>query len=142
MRFLRRSLTGLFLLSVTLGLLAYAGVQVRDAVQERMAQEPRSFQQRERVFAVNVVPVQFETVIPELTAFGQIESLLLEMGVYKEGQSPTPLPLELTTPYVEIFSEILQPASCFIRARPACASANAGSASIAASKHSIPFARL
>ncbi|MFP7672195.1 efflux RND transporter periplasmic adaptor subunit [Marivita sp. S0852] len=74
MRFLRRSLTGLFLLSLTLGLLAYAGVQVRDAVQDRMAQEPRSFQQRERIFAVNVVPVQFETITPELTAFGQIES--------------------------------------------------------------------
>ncbi|MCK0151451.1 HlyD family efflux transporter periplasmic adaptor subunit [Marivita sp. S6314] len=74
MRFLRRSLTGLFLLSLTLGLLAYAGVQVRDAVQDRMAQEPRSFQPRERIFAVNVVPVQFETITPELTAFGQIES--------------------------------------------------------------------
>ena len=75
MRFLRRSLTGLFLLSVTLGLLAYAGVQVRDAVQDRMAQEPRSFPQRERVFAVNVVAAEFETVTPVLTAFGQIESV-------------------------------------------------------------------
>lgn len=74
MRFLRRSLTGLFLLSLTLGLLAYAGVEVRNAVQDRMAQEPRSFPQRERVFAVNVVPVAFQTITPELTAFGQIES--------------------------------------------------------------------
>lgn len=74
MRFLRRSLTGLFLLSLTLGLLAYAGVQVRDALQDRLAQEPRSFPQRERVFAVNVAPVVFETITPELTAFGQIES--------------------------------------------------------------------
>jgi multidrug efflux pump subunit AcrA (membrane-fusion protein) len=74
MRFLRRSLTGLFLLSLTLGLLTYAGVQVRDAVQDRIAQEPRSFPQRERVFAVNVVPFSFETITPELTAFGQIES--------------------------------------------------------------------
>lgn len=74
MRFLRRSLTGLFLLSLTLGLLAYAGVQVRDAVQARMAQEPRAFQQRERVFAVNVVTAEFDTITPVLTAFGQIES--------------------------------------------------------------------
>lgn len=74
MRFLRRSLTGLFLLSLTLGLLAYAAIQVRDAVQDRMAQEPRSFTPRERIFAVNVVPVAFETITPELTAFGQIES--------------------------------------------------------------------
>ncbi|MFA8384868.1 MAG: efflux RND transporter periplasmic adaptor subunit [Pelagibaca sp.] len=75
MRFLRRSLTGLFLLSLTLGLLAYAGIQVRDAVQDRMAQEPRSFPQRERVFAVNFVTAEFETVTPVLTAFGQIESV-------------------------------------------------------------------
>lgn len=74
MRFLRRSLTGLFLLSLTLGLLAYAAVQVRDAVQVRMAQEPRSFPQRERVFAVNIVRAEFETITPVLTAFGQIES--------------------------------------------------------------------
>lgn len=74
MRFLRRSLTGLFLLSLSLGLLAYAAVQVRDAVQDRLAQEPRSFTPRERVFAVNAVPVRFETITPELTAFGQIES--------------------------------------------------------------------
>ncbi len=75
MRFLRRSLTGLFLLSLTLGLLAYAAVQVRDAVQVRMAQEPRSFPQRERVFAVNIVRAEFETITPVLTAFGQIESV-------------------------------------------------------------------
>ncbi|WP_292289017.1 HlyD family efflux transporter periplasmic adaptor subunit [Marivita sp.] len=74
MRFLRRSLTGLFLLSVTLGLLAFAGVQVRDAVQDRMAQEPRSFEARERIFAVNVVPADFDTITPVMTAFGQIES--------------------------------------------------------------------
>ncbi|MFP7569575.1 efflux RND transporter periplasmic adaptor subunit [Marivita sp. S2033] len=74
MRFLRRSLTGLFLLSLTLGLLAFAAVQVRDAVQDRMNREPRSFEARERVFAVNVVPVAFGTVTPELTAFGQVES--------------------------------------------------------------------
>jgi predicted unusual protein kinase regulating ubiquinone biosynthesis (AarF/ABC1/UbiB family) len=38
----------------------------------------------------------------------EVPRLLLEMGVYKEGESPTPLPLELTTPYVAIFSEILR----------------------------------
>ena len=74
MRFLRRSLTGLFLLSLTIGLLAYAGVEVRNAVQDRLAAEPRSFPQRERVFAVNVVPGTFETITPELTAFGEIQS--------------------------------------------------------------------
>ncbi|CUH75074.1 efflux RND transporter periplasmic adaptor subunit [Tropicibacter naphthalenivorans] len=74
MRFLRKSLLGLFLLSLTLGLLAYAGVLVRDAVQARMDQEPRVPTARERVFAVNVVPVAFETVVPELSAFGEVQS--------------------------------------------------------------------
>jgi multidrug resistance efflux pump len=97
MRFLRRSLTGLFLLSLTLGLLAYAGVQVRDAVQDRMAQEPRSFEARERVFAVNVVPAEFDTVTPVLTAFGQIESQrTLEIRAAVAGRV-----IEIATDFVE-----------------------------------------
>lgn len=74
MRFLRKSLLGLFLLSLTLGLLAYAGILVRDAVQVRLNEEPRVPQARERVFAVNVVPVEFSTVVPELAAFGEVQS--------------------------------------------------------------------
>lgn len=74
MRFLRKSLTGLFLVSVTLGLLAYAGIMVRDAVQARMAKEAFVPQARERVFAVNVVPVAFETVKPVLTSYGEVQS--------------------------------------------------------------------
>jgi predicted unusual protein kinase regulating ubiquinone biosynthesis (AarF/ABC1/UbiB family) len=38
----------------------------------------------------------------------EVPRVLLEMGVYKEGESRTPLPLELTGPYVEIFAEILR----------------------------------
>ncbi|KHQ52926.1 efflux RND transporter periplasmic adaptor subunit [Mameliella alba] len=74
MRFLRKSLTGLFLLSLTLGLLGFAGIMVRDAVKARMAEEARVPQARERVFAVNVVPVAFETVTPVLTSFGEVQS--------------------------------------------------------------------
>lgn len=74
MRFLRKSLTGLFLMSVTLGLLAYAGIMVRDAVRAQMAEEAVVPQARERVFAVNVVPVQLETAVPVLTSFGEIQS--------------------------------------------------------------------
>ncbi|EPX76547.1 efflux RND transporter periplasmic adaptor subunit [Salipiger mucosus] len=74
MRFLRRSLVGLFLLSLTLGLLVYAGVLVRDAVQARLADEPRIPEARERVFAVNTVPVRLETLRPVLTAFGEVQS--------------------------------------------------------------------
>lgn len=74
MRFLRQSLSGLFLLALTLGLLAYAGQMVREAVQARMSQEPRERPARERIFAVNVVTAQPRTVTPILTAFGEVQS--------------------------------------------------------------------
>lgn len=74
MRFLRKSLTGLFLLSLTLGLLVYAGVLVRDAVQHAMTQEPRMPNARERVFTVNVVEARPEALRPILQAFGEVQS--------------------------------------------------------------------
>lgn len=74
MRFLRRSLVGVFLLSVTLALLAWAGNMVRGAVADRMAQEAPSFPQRERVFAVNVVTVAPQTITPVMTVFGELRS--------------------------------------------------------------------
>lgn len=74
MRFLRRSLTGVFLLAVTLALLAWAGEMVRGAVIARMSEEPRSFPQRERVLAVNVVTLEPQTIIPDLTVFGELRS--------------------------------------------------------------------
>ncbi|WP_397543619.1 HlyD family efflux transporter periplasmic adaptor subunit [Roseovarius salis] len=74
MRFLRQSLTGLFLLSLTLGLLGYAGKLVFDAVQERMAEEPRVPDRRERIFAVSVVEARERTIAPVLTAYGEIQS--------------------------------------------------------------------
>jgi RND family efflux transporter MFP subunit len=74
MRFLRQSLMGLFLVSLTLGLLVYAGSLVKGAVDERLSQEARRAPARERVFAVNVVPVALETIAPDLTAFGEVQS--------------------------------------------------------------------
>lgn len=74
MRFLRHSLTGLFLLSLTLGLLIYAGQLVFSAVQERMSSEPNIPERRERVFAVNVVEAQEHTATPVLTAYGEVLS--------------------------------------------------------------------
>jgi RND family efflux transporter MFP subunit len=74
MRFLRHSLTGLFLLSLTLGLLVYAGHMVFSAVQARLAEESEVPQRRERVFAVNVVEAREKTIVPVLTAFGEIQS--------------------------------------------------------------------
>ena len=74
MRFLRHSLTGLFLLALTLGLMVYAGSLVVGAVQDRMAQEPRVPTPRERVFAVNVVAAQPGTLTPVLSVFGEVQS--------------------------------------------------------------------
>lgn len=74
MQFLRRSLVGIFLLAITLALFAWAGNTVRLAVQERMNAEPRSFEQSERVLSVNVVEVQPQTIAPDLTLFGELES--------------------------------------------------------------------
>ena len=74
MRFLRRSLTGVFLMSMTLVLLAWAGNTVRTAVEARLSQEPRSFPQREREFSVNVLTLAPQTIVPELTVFGELRS--------------------------------------------------------------------
>ena len=74
MRFLRRSLVGVFLMSVTLGLFYYASTLVSGAVQERMSAEPRSFPERERIFAVNVVTVEPQSITPVLTVFGELRS--------------------------------------------------------------------
>lgn len=74
MRFLRRSLVGLFLLAVTLALAAWAANTVRGAVVARMNEEPRSFPQNERVFAVNVTTVSSGTLAPELLVYGEVGS--------------------------------------------------------------------
>ncbi|OIP87422.1 MAG: efflux transporter periplasmic adaptor subunit [Rhodobacterales bacterium CG2_30_65_12] len=72
MRFLRRSLMGLFLLALTLALLALAGQTLRSSIEARLARETKQRPARERVFAVNVVPVEPGEVIPVLEAFGEV----------------------------------------------------------------------
>ena len=74
MRFLRRSLVGLFLLSLTLGVLAYAAQTVRGALQTRWAQEDRARPARERIFAVNVLPFTPGGITPVMTSFGEVRS--------------------------------------------------------------------
>lgn len=74
MRFLRHSLTGLFLIAITLGCFVYAAALVRDAVQARLADDPFMPTARERVFTVNVTTATPETIAPTLTAFGEIRS--------------------------------------------------------------------
>ena len=74
MRFLRQSLVGVFLASMTLALLLYAGQLVMGAVQSRLASDKKPPQARERVFAVNVHLAEMESVVPKLEAFGQVQS--------------------------------------------------------------------
>ncbi len=74
MRFLRRGLTGLFLLAITIALLALAGQTLRNSISARLAQEARQAPVRERVYAVNLVTVTPETVEPVLEAFGEVRA--------------------------------------------------------------------
>ena len=74
MRFLRRSLVGLFLLSLTLGLLAYAGQSIRASLEQRWAQEDRVRPARERIFAVNVIPYEPGVLTPVMTSYGEVRS--------------------------------------------------------------------
>ncbi|MEL6701006.1 MAG: HlyD family efflux transporter periplasmic adaptor subunit, partial [Pseudomonadota bacterium] len=74
MRFLRRSLTGLALVALTIGLLAFGVGQVREAAQALAAEEPRSRPARERVFAVNAVVFEPGRIEPVLEVFGEVQS--------------------------------------------------------------------
>lgn len=86
MRFLRRSLVGLFLASLAVGLLAYAGESIRDALQTRWAEESRTRPARERVFSANVITYEPGTVMPVMTVFGEVRSRrTLELRVKSAG---------------------------------------------------------
>lgn len=74
MRFLRRSLVGLFLMSVTIGLLAFGGQMLRQSLEARWASEQQQRPARERVFAANVVTFEPRTITPVLQTFGEIRS--------------------------------------------------------------------
>ncbi|OED46252.1 efflux transporter periplasmic adaptor subunit [Rhodobacteraceae bacterium (ex Bugula neritina AB1)] len=74
MRFLRQSMMGLFLASLTAALLLYAGHLIFGAIDAQLNAERKVPPVRERVYAVNVVTAELQTVAPELTAFGRVES--------------------------------------------------------------------
>ncbi len=74
MRFFRRSLIGLFLLAVTVGLLAVGGNVVYSALKTRWAEEPSQRPARERVFSVSVATIEPGSITPELTSFGEVRS--------------------------------------------------------------------
>ncbi|MCT8158918.1 efflux RND transporter periplasmic adaptor subunit [Pseudoruegeria sp. SHC-113] len=74
MRFLGRSLMGLFLLAVTLGLFAWAGNTVYSALEAKRAEERRERPSRERVFAAGVMDVVPGAETPVLETFGEVRS--------------------------------------------------------------------
>ena len=97
MRFFRKSLVGLLLLSLTAGLFAYAGQMVSSAMKDSMSRKPRTSQQRERVFTVNVVTAEPQSITPMLEAFGEVQSRrTLDLRMATGGQV-----IELAEDFVE-----------------------------------------
>lgn len=87
MRFFRRSLVGLMLLAVTLGLLAVAGQTVRGALEAKLASGGSQPEARERVFAANVILAELSDIAPVITTFGEIRSSRsLELRAPQEGK--------------------------------------------------------
>lgn len=74
MRFLRQSLTGLFLTAVAVGLLVYAATLIQSAWQTRMADAGFAPPVQERVFAVGVQTAVARTEVPTLRAYGEIRA--------------------------------------------------------------------
>lgn len=74
MRFLRKSLLGVMLVAVTAGLIALAGQLVYGALQARLSDAEPSREARERVFAVNVITIAPDTIVPEMVTFGEVRS--------------------------------------------------------------------
>ncbi len=87
MRFFRRALVGLFLMAMTVGLLAFAGGTIWSAMQTRLAEEGGRPPARERVFSAEVIALTPGVETPVLTAFGEIRSRrTLELRAPAEGQ--------------------------------------------------------
>ena len=74
MRFLTRSLAGILILGLTLGLLALAVNNIRLGLEARNAEAGRERPAEERVFAVNVATLTPGPAQPVITGFGEVES--------------------------------------------------------------------
>jgi RND family efflux transporter MFP subunit len=74
MRFFSRSLIGLFMVSLTVGLLALATSSVYSALEERWNKEVRKRPSRERIFSADVLAVEVTNVAPKISSFGEIRS--------------------------------------------------------------------
>ena len=74
MRFLRRSLVGIFLFFLTLSALALAAKTIFSSFQERWTRESPQRPERERVFAVDVVAYEPGAIEPVMTSYGEVRS--------------------------------------------------------------------
>ena len=74
MRFLTRSLLGLFMTALSVAMIVFAAATLRDALREDDNGGQSGFGARERVFAVNVVTIEPGVHSPVLTAFGEVVS--------------------------------------------------------------------
>lgn len=74
MRFLARSLTGVFLAAVTFGLLAFAASLISGAIADKMGGGGGGPPARERVVAANVLTVTPQTLTPRTEAFGEVQA--------------------------------------------------------------------
>jgi multidrug efflux pump subunit AcrA (membrane-fusion protein) len=74
MRFFRRSLTGLFIMALTLGLLALGAQSLRTAFEARSNGGRPAQAPNERVFTANLILAEPAAFTPVLTAFGEIRS--------------------------------------------------------------------
>lgn len=87
MRFLTRSLTGLFLLAVTVGLIAVSVVWLKEAIDIRMAPAAPGRPAEERSFSARVATLEPQRIAPTLTAYGAVQSRrTLELRAKAAGQ--------------------------------------------------------
>ncbi|MEM9791329.1 MAG: HlyD family efflux transporter periplasmic adaptor subunit [Pseudomonadota bacterium] len=75
MRYVMRSLTGIFLLCLTAGLLGYAVHSFYQGLEARSADPGRTRGDRERVFTVTTGVLTPQDATPVITAFGEVSSL-------------------------------------------------------------------
>ncbi|MEM7614582.1 MAG: HlyD family efflux transporter periplasmic adaptor subunit [Pseudomonadota bacterium] len=69
-----RSLAGIFLLGLTVGLLSYAGYSFYSGIEARSQDEGRGRAARERVFTATTDVLRLQTATPDITAFGEVTS--------------------------------------------------------------------
>ncbi len=74
MRFIGRSLFGLFLIALTCGLLATAAGLIYSSFQERAAKQGNKRPQKERIFSAYVMEAKASKIQPKIEAFGEIQS--------------------------------------------------------------------